>query len=276
MDYDDVINEAFDFYDKEDWRNASLTFMKALNLAPNDELKGICCFMNANSILEIVKISNDKELFAMMITSLRESADYGNEDALVYLKSMGFEYTPKNPSSLKAPNLGGSSARGSSGERGMTSSSSSSASATPTPTKGKLKLEDGSVYEGDIVNGKPHGKGKITSTIGNVEEGNFVKGKLNGKGVMRTKNNSIVYEGNWLDGKMTGKGKMTYSGGIVEEGDFEIALLHGKGKVTNKNGDVFEGDFEWGHGKGKMTFKNGKVKEGKWEDGKFKGKGLFG
>jgi len=223
------------------------------------------------------------------VADFKNGAKLGNENSIGTLKNLGVELD-EIPSS-SAPTSGGSSAtptaqpaekqqsspepqkpsssRIAIGDFGMDGSSE-------TPTKGKLKLEDGSVYEGDIVNGKPHGKGKITSTTGNVEEGNFVKGKLNGKGVMRTKNNSIVYEGNWLDGKMTGKGKMTYSSGIVEEGDFEIALLHGKGKVTNKNGDVFEGDFEWGHGKGKMTFKNGKVKEGKWEDGKFKGKGLFG
>jgi len=28
--------------------------------------------------------------------------------------------------------------------------------------KGKLTYRDGSVYEGDLVNGKPHGKGKLT------------------------------------------------------------------------------------------------------------------
>jgi len=110
MDYDDVFDEANAFYDEKDWRNAALTFMKALTLAPNDELKGICCYMSAYSISEILKISDDKELFAMMIASFRESADYGNEEALTCLKSMGFEYTPQKPSSSSAPKNGGSSA----------------------------------------------------------------------------------------------------------------------------------------------------------------------
>jgi hypothetical protein len=46
-----------------------------------------------------------------------------------------------------------------------------------------LKLindDDGSVYEGETVNGKPHGKGKKTYADGRVEEGRWKKGiKIN-------------------------------------------------------------------------------------------------
>ena len=62
--------------------------------------------------------------------------------------------------------------------------------------KGKLTYNDGSVYEGDLVNGKPHGKGKLTYIYGSV------------------------YEGDWVDGEQTGLGKMTYPDGKVDEGRF--------------------------------------------------------
>jgi hypothetical protein len=36
---------------------------------------------------------------------------------------------------------------------------------------------NGTVYEGDFVNGMPHGKGRMTAADGSVFEGNFVNGK---------------------------------------------------------------------------------------------------
>ncbi|WP_461253746.1 hypothetical protein [Treponema sp. R8-4-B8] len=62
--------------------------------------------------------------------------------------------------------------------------------------KGKVTYKDGSVYEGDLVNGKPHGKGKLTYIYGSV------------------------YEGDWVDGEQTGLGKMTYPDGKFDEGRF--------------------------------------------------------
>jgi len=46
------------------------------------------------------------------------------------------------------------------------------------PYKGKITGKNGIVYEGDIVNGIPHGKGKITSADGRIKEGNWENGKL--------------------------------------------------------------------------------------------------
>jgi len=44
-------------------------------------------------------------------------------------------------------------------------------------TKGKLTFPAGD-YEGEILDGKPHGKGKLIFSDGDVYEGNFVYGKL--------------------------------------------------------------------------------------------------
>jgi hypothetical protein len=152
--------------------------------------------------------------------------------------------------------------------------------------KGKLTLGDGLDYEGDIVDGKPHGKGKLAygedypvdigeGGIGSgyvsgdyVYEGDFVNGKPHGKG-KKTYANGKEYEGDFVNGKFHGKGKL--DDGYLYEGDFVNGRLQGKGKMTYSNA-VYEGDIDNGvfHGKGKMTYANGKVEEGNWEKGNFK------
>jgi len=74
-------------------------------------------------------------------------------------------------------------------------------------------------YEGDLVNGKPHGKGKFIDSNGDVYEGEFVNGKEHGKGKVIF-SDGRCYEGDFADGKFHGKGKMTYPNGEVEENEF--------------------------------------------------------
>jgi len=144
--------------------------------------------------------------------------------------------------------------------------------------KEKITLEDGSVYEGELVNGVPHGKGKCTSSTGGgiviVYEGDWVEAKRTGKG-KQTFSNGNVFEGDFVDDKLHGKGKQTYCDGDVYEGDFVDDKLQGKGKITLHDGGVYEGDFVDGklHGKGKKTYKDGKVEEGDFVDYKLHGKG---
>ena len=61
-----------------------------------------------------------------------------------------------------------------------------------------LKLDDGSLYEGEVVDGKPHGKGKQILTNGSIYEGDFADGKRHGKGKMAYPGR--VEEGEWKDG----------------------------------------------------------------------------
>ena len=143
--------------------------------------------------------------------------------------------------------------------------------------KGKKTLANGDVYEGDFVNGELHGKGKFTYLKGQSYEGDFVNGEPHGKGKMKNVNGS-TYEGDFVNGKYHGKGKYTWPGGDVYEGYWVKHQRHGKGKMIMTNGDVYEGDFfnDMKHGKGKMTYANGKVKNGDWEYEEFKGKGILG
>lgn len=89
--------------------------------------------------------------------------------------------------------------------------------------KGKVWDEDGSFYEGEFQDNRPHGVGKSIYANGEIEEGNFAKGELHGVG-------KHVYE----DGEM-------YEGGFYE------GLWHGQGKITYPDGEINEGIFEHGN-----------------------------
>jgi len=84
-------------------------------------------------------------------------------------------------------------------------------------------------YEGDLVNGKAHGKGKLS-----------------------WQNNQNVYEGDFVKDKMTGKGKITYyniHGGVrwIYEGDFVNGEEHGNGIQYNSIGQI-EQKGRWRNG----------------------------
>ena len=55
---------------------------------------------------------------------------------------------------------------------------------------------NGSVYEGQFEDGKPHGRGRITYADGGT------------------------YEGDWVRGEITGQGRATYANGSTYEGGF--------------------------------------------------------
>jgi hypothetical protein len=143
--------------------------------------------------------------------------------------------------------------------------------------KGEIIWSDGTVLEGDWVDGEPHGKGtgKSTYSDGEFYVGEYVDGREHGKGKY-TYSNGAVYEGDWVDGREHGKGKCTYKDGSVLEGDYVDGWLQGKGKLTLSNGDIYEGDFNDDlipHGKGKLTKADGAIYEGDVVDGKRHGKG---
>jgi len=46
------------------------------------------------------------------------------------------------------------------------------------PCKGKIVDKNGIIYEGDVINGIPHGRGKITYTDGKIKEGTWKNGKF--------------------------------------------------------------------------------------------------
>eukprot|EP00984_Skeletonema_dohrnii_P022531 scaffold11656_cov85-Skeletonema_dohrnii-CCMP3373.AAC.2 len=118
--------------------------------------------------------------------------------------------------------------------------------------KGTITYDNGDVYEGKFRNSEPHGigmtykDGRVCKGIwwnGKIEyEGDLVNGKPHGRGKW-TYSNGAVYEGEWKNGKKHGKGKWTYSHGTYE-GEFRDGLRHGKGKHIYLNVAVHEGDWK--------------------------------
>jgi len=139
------------------------------------------------------------------------------------------------PSSSSVSNSGGSSASGSGGEWGMTSSAPAIPPVSSLPPNFTGMAEEhifpnGDIYKGEWYNGRPEGRGKKI----------FADGK--------------VYEGDWVNDFPDGRGKMKLSNGAVYEGDFVKGRPHGKGKATEADGTVQEGKWKNGEFKGLFGF----------------------
>jgi hypothetical protein len=82
---------------------------------------------------------------------------------------------------------------------------------------GTFKFPNGDQYEGQWLNGKPHGPGKYIFVTGDKYQGNFYLGKRSGFGVY-TWFKGGKYEGNWKDDKRDGYGKFYWVGNAQYSG----------------------------------------------------------
>ena len=136
-------------------------------------------------------------------------------------------------------------------------------------------LPDGSVYEGDIKDGKFHGRGRLLYPHGDEYQGEYQDGLMHGQGVYTYANGSR-YEGEFVAGRFQGKGKYERQEGGVYEGEFKNNEYHGQGKYTN--GDQFyQGSFKEGvlSGKGSYSDYQGRVYEGEVDEWTANGTGKF-
>lgn len=92
-------------------------------------------------------------------------------------------------------------------------------------------------YEGEWLNGKPHGWGKLV--YDDFDDGKFYSLMLNGTSIK-----ALFYEGNFVDGFRSGYGTVTYERGYKDEGTFngiwKADKITFEGKRWLKN-DEFEG-----------------------------------
>ena len=119
--------------------------------------------------------------------------------------------------------------------------------------KGTLSLPEGQ-YEGEIKNGRPHGKGTL---FYNEEK----KRKL--------------YTGDWVNGVQSGEGIIEWKNGTRYEGHIENNKAHGYGVFFYLSGGKYEGYFKDGepNGFGKRYYaKSGGIDEGFFVDGKCEGR----
>ena len=106
----------------------------------------------------------------------------------------------------------------------------------------RVEYDGGDVYEGEILNGKRHGRGTYTWADGDT------------------------YEGDWMDGKRCGRGKLIQYGKSPSGETYMKYSYDGEWLDSKEHGHgiCVEGDFSW--------FKNDKVLEGEWVNGKRQGR----
>ncbi len=150
----------------------------------------------------------------------------------------------------------------------------------PKKTHGRTELDNGDIYEGDMLGGKFHGKGKYISHEGWNYVGGWENHQRSGKGTIRW-DNGDVYEGDWEADKRSGKGTYRWANGNLYEGEFVNGKRTGQGVFSWGPGkwekDRYEGEFQDGmrQGQGAYYYGDGTVYRGQWEQGKKHGQGVY-
>eukprot|EP01063_Lacrimia_lanifica_P007656 TRINITY_DN1492_c0_g1_i1.p2 TRINITY_DN1492_c0_g1~~TRINITY_DN1492_c0_g1_i1.p2 ORF type:complete len:402 (+),score=188.93 TRINITY_DN1492_c0_g1_i1:108-1313(+) len=129
-------------------------------------------------------------------------------------------------------------------------------------------------YEGEMQNGKKHGKGRMAFKYGTYT-GEWMNDMMAGQGRLELKTGN-VYEGRFWRNKFDGEGHMTWACGKEYTGTMVNGHMTGKGRMKAKEGD-YEGDFYNNEffGRGVMTFSNGDHYNGEWRSGMMWGKGVL-
>jgi hypothetical protein len=78
--------------------------------------------------------------------------------------------------------------------------------------RGVMVYSDGTIYEGEFVDGMCEGKGRLIHAFGDVYEGDWDDNKAHGDGIFTTLDGT-VYVGQWEDDKKHGKAVETWADG---------------------------------------------------------------
>jgi len=134
--------------------------------------------------------------------------------------------------------------------------------------RGICNYPEGFCYDGDWLNDKATGQGKYTNLDGSVYVGGFLNGFRSGKG-KETLADGRIYDGQWADNQKNGKGVMTWTDGDRYEGQIKDDNLNGFGKIYRADGGIYEGNFVNGeyHGLGTYYHPDGDVYEGEFSEG---------
>lgn len=161
----------------------------------------------------------------------------------------------------------------------------------------RFRFPNGDEYQGEWLNGKPHGEGLLVTLKGDrylgefenglfhgygemhygngdVYEGEWVRGMPNGEGTLNYKSGNY-YEGQWLLGKRSGIGQLKFASGSVYEGEWKNDNRHGQGKMIHRTGDRYIGDYAFNkpHGNGVQISSSGQAYRGTFSKGKKHGVG---
>lgn len=137
--------------------------------------------------------------------------------------------------------------------------------------RGTFFYNNNDQYTGEIQNGQPHGRGKLFKSDGQVVSGLWIGGEY----IQSPNRTSVPPRTGCVEGNCrNGRGKYIYSNGAIYEGDFQNNLPHGFGTVTYADGDRYVGQMARAtfNGQGALYRRDGQVYQGLWRDGKYIGK----
>ena len=180
------------------------------------------------------------------------------------------------------------------------SSKRESISLSKEAMQGRHVFEDGSIYEGELVMGKPNGYGTRKLVNGNIFEGQHKEGFGHGHGTMRYKSDVKLdrYVGNWSSGKRHGFGTLIladssrligdwkndvlnygeYQGstGVIMSGKWDSEYLKA-GTMRLEDGSEYSGDFikDGMFGLGSLLSVNGDRYTGMFQDNEYSGRGIL-
>ncbi|KGD64467.1 hypothetical protein Y5S_02222 [Alcanivorax nanhaiticus] len=103
------------------------------------------------------------------------------------------------------------------------------------------RLPDGSVYEGEVVDGLFEGQGTLRYDDQEYYQGNFENGRFEGKGELAS--NKWRYVGYFSEGHFEGYGELTTPNGVYK-GEFSDDMFNGEGIFTHPDGSSIEGTFK--------------------------------
>ncbi len=135
-------------------------------------------------------------------------------------------------------------------------------------------LPDGSVYHGDVENGRFQGNGTLVYADGSEYRGEFHDGLMHGRGEIIT--DKWRYKGEMFRGEMAGEGVLENEFGKYE-GSFAKGEFNGEGAYTYPNGNILKGEFADGKPlRGVLTRSgSGHVYEGEFDGWEFHGQGEY-
>ena len=138
-----------------------------------------------------------------------------------------------------------------------------------------LIWEDGTQYEGSIIDHKFHGYGKLFVATGYTIKGYFIKGNIEGHAEYRMGGKSYI--GEWMENMPHGRGIEKVEGSYTYEGDFWSGIKFGKGKMVIFSKGTYEGEFRDNcfHGSGKFVWTDGRKYIGVWFRNHMHGKGMM-
>lgn len=113
----------------------------------------------------------------------------------------------------------------------------------PDVLTGHLEYPNGSVYDGPLRDGRPHGDGRIKYGDGDRYVGSFENGVRSGQGRYEYKSGAW-YEGPFAHGVPNGLGRYGFASGSLYEGEYKDGKRSGHGVWSfPADGQRFEGEF---------------------------------